>query len=85
MPTAALSPNLRMRDLDDLLELKLPPRDYLISPWLKQFESAMVWAPPGVGKTMFCLSLALAIAGGGEFLGWKAPKPRKVLFFDGEG
>lgn len=82
--TEPRSQRLRTRDLDDLLALDLPPRDYLISPWLKQFESAMIWAPPGVGKTMFCLSLALAIAGGGEFLGWKAPVPRKVLFFDGE-
>ena len=38
----------------------------------------------GVGKTFFALNLAHAIATGGEFLGWKADKPRKVLFLDGE-
>ncbi len=84
MTTTEGPPRLRTRDLDNLLGLDLPARDYLIDPWLKQFESAMIWAPAGVGKTMFCLSLALAIAGGGEFLGWKARKPRKVLVFDGE-
>ena len=44
----------------------------------------MIWAAPAVGKTMFSLSLALAVAGGGSFIGWEAPKPRKVLFIDGE-
>lgn len=44
----------------------------------------MIWAAPAVGKTMFSLSFALAVAGGGSFIDWKAPKPRKVLFIDGE-
>ncbi|SDB15198.1 AAA domain-containing protein [Belnapia rosea] len=44
----------------------------------------MLWAPPGVGKTMLLLSAALAIAGGGELLGWKAARPWRVLAVDGE-
>ena len=49
----------------------------------------MVYAATGVGKSMFALSAALAIAGGGEFLGWK-PDERangagwRVLYIDGE-
>jgi putative DNA primase/helicase len=30
------------------------------------------------------LGIAHAVASGGEFLGWDAPEPRKVLYFDGE-
>jgi hypothetical protein len=31
-----------------------------------------------------CTGIAYAVASGGEFLTWKAPKPRKVLYVDGE-
>ncbi len=44
----------------------------------------MLWAAPGTGKTLLVLTMALAVAGGGNFLGWTAPKPRKVLLVDGE-
>lgn len=74
----------KVLSLGDLLALPIPPREHLIMPWLKQAESAMVYAPPGVGKSMFALSLAVAIAGGGPFLSWAAPKPRRVLVVDGE-
>ena len=33
---------------------------------------------------MLALSLALAVAGGGTLMGWKAPEARKVLIVDGE-
>src|SRR5262249_47507605 len=46
--------------------------------------SAMVWAPTGLGKSWFALSVALAVAGGGRVLGWSAPKPARVLYVDGE-
>jgi hypothetical protein len=33
---------------------------------------------------MLTLSMALAVAGGGSFLGWSAPRPWRVLVVDGE-
>jgi DNA invertase Pin-like site-specific DNA recombinase len=42
---------------------------------------------PGVGKSLFALSAALAVAGGGEFLGWTTAKKEggwRVLYIDGE-
>jgi KaiC/GvpD/RAD55 family RecA-like ATPase len=59
-------------------------RAHLLSPWLRQQESVLVWAAAGVGKTLFTLTLALAIAGGGSVLGWTAEQPRRVLVVDGE-
>jgi hypothetical protein len=49
----------------------------------------MVYADTGVGKSLFALSAALAVAGGGEFLGWKpneraSERPWRVLYIDGE-
>ncbi len=67
-----------------MLALNIPPREHLLSPWLRQGDSAMIYAPTGAGKSIFTLALALAIAGGGKFLGWEARKPRKVLYIDGE-
>ncbi|TLU71259.1 AAA family ATPase [Lichenicoccus roseus] len=79
-PTAAL----KTITLGSLLDFKLATRDHLVAPWLRQCESAMLWADSGQGKTMLALSLALAVAGGGELLGWSATTPRKVLYVDGE-
>lgn len=77
-------PPLRHVSLADLLAKNLPKRDHLLSPWLREQESCLVWAAAGVGKTMFTLSLALAIAGGGTLMGWSSPRPRRVLLIDGE-
>lgn len=81
--TAPARPALKSVSLGDLLRADLPQREFLISPWLRQQESVLLWAAAGVGKTMFALTLALAMAGGGEVFGWQAA-PRKVLIFDGE-
>ncbi|PZU54857.1 MAG: hypothetical protein DI561_03590 [Thauera sp.] len=70
--------------LGELLAAERTQRGHLLSPWLREGESLMVYAPTGCGKSMLVLSLAIAIAGGGSVLGWKAPKPRKVLIVDGE-
>jgi putative DNA primase/helicase len=37
-----------------------------------------------VGKTHVALGIAYAVTSGGEFLRWRAPKPRGVLYLDGE-
>jgi putative DNA primase/helicase len=44
----------------------------------------MVYAKRGVGKTHFALGMAVAVASGGTFLKYKAPKPRQMLYIDGE-
>lgn len=76
--------SLKVVSLGDLLTHPFPKRDYLLTPWLRQGESVMVWAQAGLGKTMLTLSMALAVAGGGEFLQWKNETPRRVLVVDGE-
>jgi RecA-family ATPase len=78
------SPSFRIPCIGDILDHEFPPRGDLVAPWLKEGESALIYAAPGVGKSMFALSLALAVAGGGKYLDWEAPKPYRVLFVDGE-
>ena len=81
--------NLTVPTLEELLATEFRPRLYLLSPWLREQESVMLYADTGVGKSMFALSMALAVAGGGEFLGWKPERkangePWRVLYVDGE-
>jgi hypothetical protein len=71
-------------DIDDLLTRDFPPMEPLLSPWLCRQHLSMVHAWRGVGKTHFALGVAYAVAGGGQFLKWKADKPRRVVYIDGE-
>jgi len=71
-------------DIDELLQREFPPMEPLLSPWLCKQHLSMVYAWRGVGKTHFALGVAYAVAGGGAFLKWKADKPRRVVYIDGE-
>jgi len=75
---------LRAVTIDELLEMELPAREIWLAPWLTRQCLAMLWAQRGVGKTHVALGIAYAVASGGEFLGWKADAPRRVLYVDGE-
>lgn len=78
------SRGIKIATLEQVVNTEFPEREPLLSPWLRDGESVMLFAEAGLGKSMFAMSLALAVAGGGEYLGWKAPKKRKVLYIDGE-
>ncbi len=75
---------LKVVNLDEFLEMELPPRENILKPWLPKQGLVMIHAPRGIGKTLVALNIAYAVASGGEFLGWEAAVPRGVLFVDGE-
>ncbi|WEK51075.1 MAG: AAA family ATPase [Candidatus Kaistia colombiensis] len=68
----------------ELMARSFPERQYVIDPWLRTGETALVWAASGVGKTMLSLSLAMAMATGGSAGPWKSDRPCSVLYIDGE-
>ncbi len=70
--------------LTELLAKELPARQNILEPWLPQAGLTMIYAQRGVGKTFVALEIMVAIACGGEFLGFKANRPRKVVYIDGE-
>lgn len=75
---------LRALDLHDFAQRQFKPRAEMLSPWLHSQDLCMVYAARGIGKTHFSLAVAYAVATGGSFGPWRAPKPRKVLYLDGE-
>ena len=67
-----------------LLSKSVTPREFLLDFVLTTNAMAQIFSWRGTGKTFFALSIARAISAGESFLGWKAPKARRVLFIDGE-
>ncbi len=77
-------PKLQPIGFNDFLTLDVPPREMLLDPILPERSLAMLYAPRGVGKTLLGLSTGLAVSSGSPLLRWSAPKPRQVLYVDGE-
>lgn len=67
-----------------LMAMSLPPRELVLAPFLPAKGLAMCYGPRGIGKTHLTLGCAFAIASGGTFLRFTAPRPRRVLVLDGE-
>ena len=60
-------------------------REFLIAKWLPMDSYGMVYAARGVGKSWFCMALAVAIAEGKKrFLPWDLNGQHNVLYIDGE-
>jgi len=78
-------PGLSTITMDSLQRKDFPPREMVLTPLLPAQGLMMIYGPRGKGKTWLSLSIAHAIASGGEvFEGWHAPKPRRILVVDGE-
>lgn len=69
----------------DLLKKDIAPVEYLLGSWFPLQSFGMVYAKPGVGKSWFCMALAVALANGSKrFLGWSINKTVRTLYVDGE-
>ena len=84
-PRPAASPNqYKVATLGELLEMDIPPREWLLYPFLQERSTCMLYAKRGVGKTYVGLSIALAVAGGVNIMDFQTAKAHKVLYIDGE-
>jgi putative DNA primase/helicase len=70
--------------MEDVINLEVPPRQYLLEPWLETGSTAMIFGRRGSFKTRFAMSVGYAIATSRELLGWKVHKAAGVLYIDGE-
>jgi hypothetical protein len=66
------------------LERDLALPDFLLGELLSTTSRVLMVAPTGLGKTNLALAVALAIAEGCDFLHWRAHRPARVLYIDGE-
>jgi 5S rRNA maturation endonuclease (ribonuclease M5) len=84
--TSDYAPKEKFRaiSMDEFLNMKLPKREMLLEPFLPTQGVCLLYARRGGGKTHVALGIGYAVATGGVFLKWKAPKPKRVLYVDGE-
>ena len=75
---------LRSVSVDELINMELPEREMILSPFLPTQGLVLLVAKRGVGKTQIGLGIAYAVSIGEIFLVWSASKPRRVLYLDSE-
>lgn len=77
---------LNIITLAAFLIMKIPPREMILDPIIPTQGLVMIYGQRGMGKTLMAIFIALAVAAGLIIMGgrWKAHKPRRVLFVDGE-
>ena len=84
--TNVAGPNspIKVLTLGEFLSIQIPQREAILSPWLLTQSLNMVHSYRGIGKTHALLGIGYAVATGGAFLTWRADRPRRVLYLDGE-
>lgn len=89
VPTEVVRPRPRrviMTD-EELDSQDIPPREYLMLPAIKSPSLTLLHAQRGVGKTRVAMALAYCCSQGIEWVRgapWKATRPWRVLYIDGE-
>ncbi|MEJ6645582.1 MAG: AAA family ATPase [Akkermansiaceae bacterium] len=68
-----------------LLDMKIPERETLLSPFFRAGDYGIIFAPRGVGKSWLSLMIAKALTEG-EKIGshWEAPVSKNALYLDAE-
>jgi hypothetical protein len=70
--------------LNDWRSRDLPEPDFIMGHWLTTTSRVLLTAATGIGKTNFGLALGMRIAAREDFLHWRAHRPCRVLYIDGE-
>ncbi len=83
-PNSASSDLPRLLNATELIVADLRPREPILEPILARKSLAMLYGPRGLGKTFVALGIAWAAAAGESFLKWRASRPHRVLYIDGE-
>jgi hypothetical protein len=70
--------------LDQWRSRDLAEPDFIMGHWLTTTSRVLLTAATGLGKTNFGLALGMRIAAKADFLHWRAHRPARVLYIDGE-
>ena len=74
----------RRQPASEFVTAVLPEPEALLDPILSSNSLALLYGPRGFGKSFLALAIARAAASGGSFLGWRARRPHRVLYIDGD-
>ena len=78
--------NFRIASYNELLnDDSKPPKPIIDNGVLIDGTLLLLIGPPKSKKTFLTMNLALSIASGSDFSGFKVPKPKKVLYLLAEG
>ena len=81
-----MKPSLKLVGLTELLsDDSSPPKPIIDNGLLLDGTLLLLIGPPKSKKTFLTMNLALSIASGSDFSGFKVPKPKKVLYLLAEG
>lgn len=69
---------------NDFINRDHPDPEFMMRPWLRRGTIALIYAERGIGKTYFCLSIALAVTRKLSIGKWDIEKPSGCLYVDGE-
>jgi hypothetical protein len=70
--------------LGNFLDLNIERRPYILKPILRPGTLGMIYSPPGYGKTMFTLALAIAATYSVPVGEWETETAVKTLYIDAE-
>lgn len=76
---------MRQYDLPVFLQAEFPSSEPLVEGLLYKEQNSLLVATQKAGKTIISCQLALCVAHGLDFLRWRVPQARKVLYFAFEG
>jgi hypothetical protein len=63
---------------------ELPPTVPILGAWITTTSRILLSADTGLGKSSVCMAIAGHAAAGVDFLHWRAYRPARVLYVDGE-
>jgi putative DNA primase/helicase len=84
LETRPMRNGLRVVSAEELLRAELKPREMVLDPILPAQGLAELYSKRGVGKAYLALEIADAVSCGRPCLRWQVPKPRGVVYVDGE-
>jgi len=73
-----------MMPVGDLVRKKIEAEHFIMKPWIKKGSLVLVYGNAGIGKTLFTLSVAVAVTRKIPIGLWEVEKPVGCLYIDGE-
>jgi hypothetical protein len=80
----APAPKASVPSFTEWMGREIPATDLLLGSFLSTTARILISGPTGLGKTMLGLAIAIAVEAGAPLLHWKAGRPARVLYIDGE-